>query len=174
MAQLKDTTIDGTLNVSDFVNFNQMPTVNGSPIVKRQQFSGFVATKTFYRMDPNSGPATTNVFSQNPLSTSPQLVNMSSVIPSFLRGDIGAIEVNIEYYRLQSSGSIFMTKPRGAPGSGNDWRRFGVLWGTGMERHKEPYTVLTDLNGDFEIWAYTSSWTPRIGRITLRGIWLRA
>jgi hypothetical protein len=174
MAQLKSSQIDGNLTVSGQIDLNQMPIQDSTPIVSRDSYPGFIACKTFYRLNPNSGPAATGVFAQNPLSTTPQIVNMSGVIPSNLRGDIGAIEVNIEFYRIDTNGSIFMTKPRGSAGSGNAWTTYGYLFDVGITRQKEPYRINTDLNGDFEIWGHTSPWTPRIGNIYLRGIWLRA
>ena len=133
--------------------------------------SGFVKLKTYYRLDPNVGPATTDLFSQNPLSTSPQIVNVSPYIPSALRGKVGAIDVMIEVYPSGSvDQAIFMTKPKGAGGSGNAYTRYGFLK-DGFDRWMDEYRVLTDSNGDFEIWANTGTWVPRIARTLLRGIW---
>lgn len=133
--------------------------------------SGFVRMKTYYRLDPNVGPATAVLFSQNPLSTSPQIVNVSPYIPSVLRGKVGAIDVMIELYPSGSiDQAIFMVKPKGAGGAGDLWERHGFLH-EGFDRWMGEYRVLTDLNGDFEIWAHTGVWQPEIGRILLRGIW---
>ena len=171
MAQLQNTTTEG-LSVNQQTSFSQMPTVNGLPIVKRQNAPGFFVSGTYYRANQRTAARRNSVFSQNPLSTSPQLVNMSSVIPTQLRGNIAFIDIWVEFRdgaAGRSGRSIWMTKPRGSAGSGNSWTTYGYLW-EGVTRIADEYRIVTDTNGDFEIWSYTSTWQHRINQIKLCGI----
>jgi hypothetical protein len=175
VANLKTTNIQGTLsNTMGQVSFETMPISEQRPIIERSNVSNFFAWGTYYRVEQTNPIITNNRFAQNPLSTTPQVVNMAAVIPETMRGNVAGVEVWIDSRRLDPSGMIFMIKPRGAPGSGNDWTNYGYLYSNQTSRIAKNYTVSTDLNGDFEIWAYTSGWTPQIAFVYLRGVYLRA
>jgi hypothetical protein len=176
MADLQNTTTEG-LVVSGQTTFDQMPSVNGSPIVKRQEAAGFFVGGTYYRADQSAANRRTNVFSQDPLSTTPQIVNMSGVIPSNLRGNIAYIDIWIEFLVSASAGdanrAIWMTKPRGSAGSGDAWTTYGYLF-EGLTRQGNEFRIVTDVNGDFEIWSYSGVWQHRVAQIKLCGIGLIA
>lgn len=176
MAKFDSTVINGNLNNRGAATFGEYPLIKetGNYLHHNPDMPLHQKWGTFYIVNEQSSTAATSIFAQDPLSTDPQTVEPSGSLPTFSHGNIAALRLRIRTIRINSSGCIFMTKPKGATGSGNDWTRFGVLQNSQADSIYKDFIVPTDPMGAFEIWGYTSTWQPRIERIHIRGFWLLA
>lgn len=175
MADLSSTIIHGDLAVQGHTDFRSQPTVNGRPMIDKRRYGGnFTPCGTYYMLDHNSTLASTSIFAQNPLSATAQIVNMSTFIPSELRGLVIGIDVQMSIYIQGTSGSIFYVVPRNFTGV-IAYLLNGYRFGITLSRWSEMYTFPTDENGDFEIYNLdgTATWQTRIENMYLKGIYTR-
>lgn len=173
MPNLKSTTIKGNLTSEGAADFGEMPrnSTTGELLWMNSPQPNFQAWGTYHMS--HFQEYNTALGDTNPLPTTAIVVSGSTFIPEEFRGNIAGLRCRIFTFVIGTSGAIWMTKPKGASGSGLDWTRFGVLIKDAASIQKD-YIIPTDENGDFEMWGYTSTWQPRIYRVRVRGFWVRA